>query len=165
MKNLLSIILAFFLYSSVHAQFLTPQTYSALSTRLLYLEFMGNGGNYSLNYEQLIALSDHAAASTRFGVSAFPSGDQQMEFGIPVTVSGFFGGGNLYGEIGAGVNVEFNNRLLESGADITPTGILGLRFHPDYDGGILIRLSYTPFWRNNTLEHGIGFSIGFGLKS
>jgi len=165
MKKLLSIILVILLYPSAHAQFLTPQNYSAMSTKLLYLEIKGNGGNFSLNYEQLIAMSDHAAASTRFGVSAFPAGNDQIDFGIPITVSGFFGAGNLFGEIGAGTSVLFTNRLIEEGAEIIPTGILGLRYHPDYKGGLLLRMGYTPFWRNNELQHGWGFSVGLGLGS
>ena len=164
MKYLLSIILSSFLYLPLHAQFLTPQNYGSLATKLMYLEFKGNGGNFSLNFEQLIALSDHAGASSRIGVSAFPVGEGQMEFGIPVTISGFFGGGNVFGEIGGGTSLLFTNRITEEGAEILPTGICGLRYHPDEDGGILIRLTYTPFWRNSQLEHQMGFSIGFGLR-
>lgn len=165
MKNLFCLCLVCLLYTSAFSQFLTPRNYSSLSTRLLYFEARGNGGNFSLNYEQLIAMSDHAAASTRFGVSAFPAGNQQIEFGIPITVSGFFGGGNLFGEIGAGTSILFSNRLMETGAEIVPTGILGIRYHPDYKGGILLRFGYTPFWRNNLLKHGWGLSIGWGLES
>ena len=165
MKNICCILLACILFPKVHAQFLTPQSYGAMSTKLLFLELRGNGGNFSLNYEQLIAMSEHAAASTRFGISAFPAGNQRFDFGIPVTVSGLFGGGNLFGEIGAGANVQFSNNLMEEGAEIIPTGILGFRFHPDYDGGILLRFGYTPFWTNETLKHGWGLSIGIGLKS
>lgn len=165
MKNICSLFLAFILYSSSHAQFLTPQSYGAMATKLLYLEVKGNGGKFSLNYEQLIAMSDHAAASTRFGISAFPAGDQGFDFGIPITVSGLFGGGNLFGEIGAGTSVLFTNRLMEEGAEITPTGILGVRFHPDYKGGLLLRFGYTPFLKDANIKHGWGFSIGLGLGS
>ncbi|MEM6799905.1 MAG: hypothetical protein AAF696_00800 [Bacteroidota bacterium] len=164
MKNLLSLILSCLLYLPSQAQFLSPQSYGSLATELLYLEFKGNGGNFSLNFESLLALSDHAGASSRIGVSAFPMGEGQMEFGVPITVSGFFGGGNIFGEIGGGTSLLFTNRISEEGAEILPTGIAGIRYHPNKDGGILIRLTYTPFWRNNQVEHQMGFSIGFGLR-
>lgn len=165
MKNVCCFFLLSLLYASTYAQFLTPQSYGSMSTKLLFLEIKGNGGKFSLNYEQLIAMSDHAAASTRFGISAFPAGNQRFDFGIPMTVSGLFGGGNLFGEIGAGTSILFSNNLMEEGAEITPTGILGIRYHPDYKGGLLLRFGYTPFLKNTQLQHGWGFSVGLGLGS
>ena len=131
---------------------------------VLYLEALGNAGKLSLNYEQLIAQGEFAGAVSRFGIGAFPIGNGSIDFGVPVTVSGLFGQGNIFGEIGGGIRVAFTEALMEEGAQIIPTGILGLRYHPTKAGGLMLRLAYTPFLLpGNQYQHHLGFAIGIGL--
>ncbi|GAB4404620.1 MAG: hypothetical protein OHK0039_04930 [Bacteroidia bacterium] len=147
----------------LRAQFLTPHAYSTLVPNLLYIELMGSGGMYSLNYEQLFASGEHIGAVSRFGFSAFPAGASRIDFRIPVMVSCIVGGENYYGEIGGGAAFGFDNHVMESGAAVIPVGIAGFRFHPTRLGGIFCRLAYTPSWVDGTWTHGAGFAVGVGL--
>lgn len=159
----LALVLGMLAVTSVRAQFLTPQYHSHLASNVLFVELLGNGQNWSLNYEQLFAMGDYIGATARFGGSVFPAGNRILDFNVPVTVSGIFGKNNLYGELGAGANVNFDSNLLETGAEFMGTGILGIRYHPSHRGGIFLKLAYTPFYRDNTILHHGGFAIGFGF--
>ncbi|MFK7922094.1 MAG: hypothetical protein AB8H47_09065 [Bacteroidia bacterium] len=149
--------------AALHAQFLTPQYHSTLSPNIIFLEVMGNGGKLSLNYEQLFLQLDNIGATGRFGIAAFPEGEGLIDYGIPATLSFLAGAGHLYGEIGAGTRIAFDNDFMQTGFEVLPTGILGLRYHPDKNGGIFFRLAYTPLYRAEQLQHSAGFAIGFGL--
>ncbi len=157
---------AFMTLFVAQAQFLTPQSSSWMCEHVLFLEVLGNGGTLSLNYEQLIASGEHAAATSRIGAGAFPVGGGEIEFGIPVTASGLFGYEKLWGEIGGGVRVSFTQALMEDGAEIWPTGIIGVRYHPDHAGGIMLKLAYTPSLQpgSHVLVHQGGLCIGVGLS-
>ena len=147
------------------AQFLRPQNSSWMSEHVLFLEVMGNAGTISLNYEQLVASGEYAAAAARIGVGAYPRGAGEIEFGVPVTVSGLFGHERLWGEIGGGIRTSFTQALMEDGAEIWTTGILGLRLHPDHPGGVMLKVAYTPALSpEGVLVHLAGFAIGIGLN-
>ncbi len=165
MKQVLALLITLVATIPVQAQFLTPRYSTWMCEHVVYLEVLGNGGTLSLNYEQLIASGEYAAATSRFGAGAWPRGAGDIEFGVPVTASGLFGHKKIWGEIGAGVRMNFTQDLMEQGISIWPTGILGVRLHPDHPGGIMLRLAYTPALSpDGTFVHGAGMSIGFGLS-
>ncbi|MEL7531620.1 MAG: hypothetical protein AAFN10_09945 [Bacteroidota bacterium] len=149
--------------AALNAQFLRPQAHSTLSPNIIFLEVLGNGGKLSLNYEQLFLQTDNIGASGRFGFAAFPEGEGVIDYGIPATLSFLAGAQNLYAEIGGGTRIAFDNNWLEDGFEIIPTGILGVRYHPDKNGGIFFKLAYTPSYQEEVIRHSAGFAIGIGL--
>ncbi|MEL7339885.1 MAG: hypothetical protein AAGM67_05305 [Bacteroidota bacterium] len=149
--------------ASLNAQFLRPQNHSTLSPNIIFLEVLGNGGKLSLNYEQLFFQTDNLGATGRFGFAAFPVGKGVIDYGIPATLSFLAGADHIYGEIGGGTRIAFDNNWLEDGFEIVPTGILGIRYHPDRNGGIFFKLAYTPAYQEETIQHSAGFAIGIGL--
>jgi hypothetical protein len=157
------LILLLTLSFAARGQFLTPQYHIILAPNLFYLELMGNGDYLSLNYEQVFAQSEYAGAGARFGFGLFPKGDGLIDYNVPVTISGFFGKGNVFGEIGGGVRLHADSRVMEIGGEIIPTGILGVRYHPDRSGGVFLKLAYTPFLESGALRHHAGLAIGVGF--
>ncbi len=149
--------------AALNAQFLRPQAHSVLSPNVIFLEVMGNGGKLSLNYEQMFLQTDHIAATGRFGIAAFPEGEGVIDYGIPATLSFLAGADHIYGEIGGGTRIAFDNNWLEDGFEIVPTGILGVRYHPDKNGGIFFKIAYTPAYQEEAIRHSVGFAIGIGL--
>jgi hypothetical protein len=148
----------------LQAQFLTPQYHATLAPYVVYLEIGGNGDKFSLNYEQVIAQGDFLGATARFGLGAFPVGEQRVEMSVPVTTSVIIGGGSFLGELGGGARLGFSNQIMEEGVDIIPTGIAGIRYHPSRRGGMFLRLAYTPSYFQQTLQHWGGLGIGFGFN-
>lgn len=169
MRNIQLVLLCFSLYlipSGALAQFLTPHHSASLAPNTFFLELGGNAKKLSLNYEQLVAHGEYLGATARFGFGAFPGSQQKVEFALPVTVSMLAGAGNLFGELGGGTRVAFRSDLLKTGVQIIPTGILGLRYHPDRRGGVFLKLAYTPWFHSETqtLQHGTGLAMGFGFN-
>jgi hypothetical protein len=114
----------------------------------LYVEFLGAGLFYSLNYERIFG-----DFSARVGVGAFSSGGTTW-VGIPVTVN-FLGIGtkrHIF-EVGAGVSIQYFN----TGSDtlnvsasagvpqVLGTVVLGYRLQPP-NGGFMFRAGVSPLF-------------------
>ncbi|MEM6261274.1 MAG: hypothetical protein AAGI38_02120 [Bacteroidota bacterium] len=151
--------------SQVFAQFLTPRYTESLHGSAIFLEVGGNGDHYSLNFDNLFVKGEWMGASARFGLSAMPVGEEEIDFSIPITVSGLIGKKFLLAEIGAGSTFLFDTRILETGTQTLGTGILGIRYHPTGPGGIFLKAAYTPFYNfdQQTIRHHGGFAIGLGI--
>jgi hypothetical protein len=122
----------------------------------IFLEVLGSGGGYSLNYERLILLGPPFTLRGRLGISFFAS-----RFTFPAllqvshTLKGplaleWGGGVSLIPDIGEGrLNKEW-------------TLLAGFRY--SNIEGFLFRLSYTPFLRGGEdglrIEHWGGVSAG-----
>lgn len=119
----------------------------------VFLEVLGNGGLYSVNYDR--KLSDHAAL--RIGVGAwaaddlFLGGEARKELvTVPVAASWLFGTGRGRLEVGAGVllgrqtqDVPFEDGSTSS-AFASLTGTIGYRYQPAAPG-FIFRAGFTPF--------------------
>jgi hypothetical protein len=144
----------------------------------VYLELLGNGGLYSVNYERMF--NDHLTG--RIGYSAWNS--PALFFGgsgpdryhtLPVTVSYLLGGGERKLELGGGVTLGrgTEDRFSDEKRNFsftTLTGIIGYRSHPP-GGGYLFRAGVTPFYSLDNGEDaypdpGFTFSVGvsFGYR-
>ncbi len=132
-----------------------------LASNNVFLELIGNGLFYSVNYERTIARN----FSLRIGVSyvSFLSGNNN--FGtVPLLVNAFIGEGAHRFEAGLGVTTIIGATTIVS-YNLLPclTGRLAYRYQP-LEGGLNFAVAYTPFL------YGIisaplwgGISIGWGF--
>jgi len=102
----------------------------------VYLELLGAGGLYSVNYEYRLP----TALALRLGFSwwEFCFLDCSEVITVPVSLTGFVGGRNSHLEFGAGVTWVATN---ESRVFLVPQ--LGYRYMQP-TGGFLFRLMFTP---------------------
>lgn len=132
----------------------------------IYLELLGNGGLYSINYDRL--LSDNVGI--RLGLmylseASFLFVTAKDITVIPVTLN-FFTGGEHKLEFGAGVSMvsvsgaDFLGLEKNSGeSTAVPTATLGYRYQPA-DGGFLFRIGFTPIFGPDGVAPLLGISFG-----
>lgn len=122
----------------------------------IFLEVLGSGGGYSLNYERLILLGPPFSLRGRLGVSFFAS---RFTFPALLQVSHTLKG-PLDLEWGGGVSLIPD--LGEARLNKEWTLLAGVRY--SNVEGFLFRLSYTPFLRGGDdglqVEHWGGISAG-----
>ncbi len=142
----------------------------------VYLELLGNGGLYSVNYDR--KLTDRV--SIRLGVGAWTSesffGGKTTLRTVPLTVNVLGGRGNHRLEAAAGVLVGSRTRgsvyssSSETSGFLSLTGTLGYRYQRQR--GFLFRTGFTPFFGLGDEETAypdkgflpsIGVSFGFGF--
>ncbi|WNJ20680.1 hypothetical protein [Pontibacter sp. G13] len=150
-------------YSLVFGQFLEPDRQRVIASDIIFLEVLGNGEYYSLNYEQTFLSNHWLGLAARFGVGAYPASRSKAEVRIPTTISAFMGRDRLFIEAGVGVTFSFDSELMEQGSETVPTGIFGLRLHPYRNGGLFLKMAYTPLFRPDDHRHGFGIAMGWGL--
>lgn len=140
-----------------------PDSKSSSSERkaknVMYLELLGNGGLYSINYERMLSND----MSARLGFSYFSisasgtssDGQQSSAKASIVTAPALFnymvGGKNHKLEMGAGATLIYVSASASGGAasasgegvGVAGTGVVGYRYSPA-DGGFVFRAGYTP---------------------
>lgn len=137
---------------------------------LVYLELLGNGGLYSVNYERMLGND----LSARLGFSYLSMGASSGEASAkatlvtaPVMLNYMIGGKNHKLETGAGATVIYVSASAESGGmsasgegvGIVGTGTVGYRYSPA-DGGFVFRVGYTPFFGKGGFVSWGGASFG-----
>lgn len=134
------------------------------SLNAVYVEALGVGGFYSLNYERRIS----EIISLRGGFTAWNG-----LVGFPLMVNGLLGQDGDYFEIGVGLVPGYTPISLLSSRSfiirgtgnevVYGTATLGYRYQP-HDGGLLFRISFTPiFERHNTFMSWGGISAGYAF--
>ena len=141
----------------------------------LYLELLGNGGLYSVNYEHF--LSDHMTGRVGFSVATLTSetsgGTTEREgtlFTAPIMLNYLSGKGSNHLEIGGGMTIfSFSrstpqNDILDfaSGTAVLFTGTIGYRYQPP-DGGFLFRIGFTPLTNFKAVAPLGGLSLGYAF--
>ncbi len=141
---------------------------------LVYLELLGNGGLYSVNYERMLTNN----LSARLGFSYLSIGATSSNgtdtssakatlVTAPVLINYTVGSKNHRAEFGAGATLVYvsasasGGGLGESGegAGVLGTGVVGYRYSPA-DGGFVFRAGFTPlFGKGGFLPWG-GMSFG-----
>lgn len=129
---------------------LRAQNYGMDRTQNVFVEVMGNGLFYSVNYDTRFSGSDGLGARGGIGYIAIAGASLTS---IPVMVNYLFGKEKHYFEVGGGATYVFastgNNfgPMMEkdSGSALLGTLNLGYRFQPA-DGGIMFRGGLTPFF-------------------
>jgi hypothetical protein len=137
----------------------------------LYLELLGNGGLYSLNYDRMLTNN----VGVRLGVSRFgfdaATLDQDLDAHAKISVSTLtfmtnylVGKGKHCLELGVGAMGVFASADVDgvggvSGEGFSGTGTIGYRIQP-LDGGFLFRVGFTPAYNKDGFSSWIGISLG-----
>jgi hypothetical protein len=130
----------------------------------LFLEFGGNGGLGSLNFEKRFLQKEKLALNWRLGFSLAPI-DRNNGTGIvlPVMVNGLYGRGPHFAELGLGEGFTVTTR---GAFFLRATGNLSYRYqHPDKR--ITFRAGYTPIVSHIFTfqwQHWAGVSVGYQLN-
>lgn len=142
----------------------------------LYLDIMGTGGWYSLNYERIVYSKDKLGLGISSGASVTHLRDFDRrfnpDFSIPVSLNAFYGK-NHHLEAGIGTTFASVVRADEDYSaqrylNVNLTMTLGYRYQKP-EGGFLFRAAYTPIipvYRQIT-ENGEfknWFSLSFGYS-
>jgi len=157
-----------------------PQAAKGQSTdrkakNLVYLELLGNGGLYSINYERMLSNDLSARLGfSYFSISASTSssdGQQSSAKASIVTAPALFnymvGGKNHKFEMGAGATLIYVSASASGGAasasgegiGVAGTGVAGYRYSPA-DGGFVFRVGYTPLVGKGGFQSWGGMSFG-----
>jgi hypothetical protein len=138
---------------------------------LVYLELLGNGGVYSINYERM--LTDDLSARLGFSylsvsTSAGSASAKANLVTAPALLNYTVGGRNHRAEVGAGATLVYVSASSEGGSGVGAsgegvavlgTGVVGYRYAPA-DGGFVFRAGFTPlFGKGGFLPWG-GMSFG-----
>lgn len=142
---------------------------------LVYLELLGNGGLYSINYERMLSNDLSARLGfSYFSISASASssdGSQSSAKASIVTAPALFnymvGGKNHKLEMGAGATLIYVSASASGGAasasgegvGVAGTGVAGYRYSPA-DGGFVFRVGYTPLFGKGGYQSWGGMSFG-----
>ncbi|HEX6981459.1 MAG TPA: hypothetical protein VF181_01755 [Balneolaceae bacterium] len=168
---LVSLIIAFCLLNlQTNAQSsLTKET----SRNHLFIELVGSGGFYSLNYERMVNPKLYVRLglsylNTRNAEIQFPDGEVRRStkaFTVPIFVGRLIGKNNHYFEVGAGVIpnlflVDEANPAIEDEFFLYGGLIVGYRYQPDTKG-IIFRAGFTPWFTFKEFIPLPGLSIGY----
>lgn len=141
----------------------------------MYLELLGNGILYSVNYER--ALLDNVTARVGFsyfsiGASGADANGQQSSAKIslitaPVMANYLVGGKNHNLELGAGALVVYASgessgggaSASAEGVGIAGTATVGYRYQP-IDGGFMFKAGFTPLITKSGFNGWGGLSLG-----
>jgi hypothetical protein len=134
----------------------------------IYLEVLGNGFIYSLNYERFLTDNFNARIGAEyFSVNADGSGNANLLI-VPATVSflGLHKGAHGF-ELGAGIDFVYassktSNGDFSQGSTVAGTAIAGYRYSP-LDGGFNLRFAFTPIFNSNGFLPWFGLAVGFGI--
>ena len=139
----------------------------------IYIEFLGNAGLYSINYDRLFSDDISMRVGFMYFESDFAIFFKDMDlFVIPITLNYLAGSGDHKFELGGGPALIFGQfRLTFLGLGesdlidangIAGTATIGYRYQPA-DGGFLFRIGFTPWFGFGKFYPSAGFSFGFSF--
>jgi len=133
----------------------------------IYLEFLGNGMLYSINYDRMVAYNfggKIGLSYLSFHKGLYFEGIKTVIF--PISVNYFIGEGSSKLELGAGitlVNGTYNSWQLDHSWGIVFNFLnIGFRYQPT-NGGFMFRIFYSPMYvsfGSGGYHHWGGLSFG-----
>ncbi len=138
---------------------------SRFSRNAVYLELLGPGMLYSVNYDHRITKE----IGFRVGFTTWA-----WFTALPLTVNYLVGGPNNFIEIGIGVvpgyltlpgSTRPTHSFFAGGPSkgaLWGTGTLAYRYQPE-NGGFLFRIGFTPFWAYDKFQPYGGISFGYAF--
>ena len=163
MKKTLLFLLSTFYIAALPAQdsstLVKPDTLPKTGKNIVYMELLGSGFLYSINYERVLWTKEKKAVTARIGLSQRGSfySKKLNELFAPVALSFLYGKNKSKLELGAGLLAHSNKNgstreeIKEHGEsfplsppfEVFPIAIIGYRFQPKTKG-IVFRASFTP---------------------
>lgn len=140
-----------------------------LKPNAAYLELLGNGLLYSLNYDRFLT----AHLTGRVGLFVLAAQDSDGEgsgavLATPVLVNYLFGRGNHHLETGIGATLlagaieDLEDEVDESFSGAVGTATLGYRYQRP-GGGFVFRAGVTPFFGAGGIAPWFGVSFGYSF--
>jgi hypothetical protein len=159
MKNTLLLCL-FFGFSYCQAQDLSP--FKARNT--VYLELLGSGGVYSVNYERLFSVKTNRAYGFRVG----PNFYSNMPAGLIGELFTIVGAGSHHGDFGIGLRGMYGRDsegpyFTSKRAYLSAVPRLSYRYQKP-TGGLMLRAGFTPFIKISEASETKAFRSWFGLS-
>jgi hypothetical protein len=169
MGRIVTLIAALFVCGAGHAQAQPPEE----ARNAVYLELLGNGGLFSLNYEREVA--DGVLARAGFGSWSFTSlwtGAETTVTTVPLTIAFVRGRGEHRLELGGGMTFGRSRETFFGSSNfVSLTGLVGYRYEQP-GRGYLFRAGATPFYGlggedvaypDRGFFPSIGVSFGYGF--
>lgn len=136
----------------------------------VYVEGLGNGLVYSVNYERRFAESVAGRAGFMIlGGQSDQETDDRLGIAIfPVMANYLVGSGSHHLELGGGLLFGLAGADTEEYGTVSGGGIggvtttFGYRYHPR-DGGFLFRVGLTPFYSDGRPQLWGGLSLGYSF--
>jgi len=150
---------------------LTPPSEERTANNSIFLELLGNGGLYSVNYERIFGDSNFSlrAGFSYFSLSAGDSSTSLIT--IPLLVNYYIGGLDHKLQLGAGALGAYvsasttstgTGYLSGSGVGVAGTAVVGYRYIP-HDGGFNFGVGFTPIVGAGGFAPFGGISFGGGF--
>lgn len=133
-----------------------------------YVELLGNGLIYSMNYDRLFTDQLSGRVGLMFLGGTDDEGGSAVVTATPLMVNYLFGRGNSHFEAGAGLLVisgavdEIPGEEDQSFSGAIGTGTLGYRYQRPA-GGFVFRVGLTPFFSTQAFGPWFGMSFGYGF--
>ena len=162
------IILSVFLISitiQLHAQSLPTERRYSPKAQQVYVEALGPGLLYSINYDQRFFKRENGFGF-RIGASRYKGDEGENRSTVPFQVNYLFGNTGRYFELGVGTTYGGGKYVDNAGTgNFIGTATIGYRRQPYQTKGLTWRLALTPlfvFERDNIIVlPWIGASAGF----
>lgn len=151
--------LASLLFSSVFCSFSQD---IELPSRRIFIEAGGNGGLYSINYEQDFRKILNKNLKWEVGFSVVPWGGKRVIIDFPLSLNYTIGNGKHKAEAGSGQLIIFGNKA-PTGLALRGTFHFGYRYQPE-NKRTFLKIAYTPLYSymyNFQWEHWFGVGVGF----
>lgn len=132
-----------------------------------YVELLGNGLLYSVNFDRLVTPHVSARGGLMF-MRAEDNEENSVEVAVaPVVVSYLFGEGNGRFEAGLGVGlatatIDEVDWDTDKANGVYGTGVLGYRYQP-LKGGVVFRAGLTPIFTTDQFTPWFGLSVGYAF--
>jgi hypothetical protein len=176
MKRLLLFTLLF-QTTITYSQELNTQT--PISRNTFYLEFLGTGGLYSVNFDRILYKKNSFGIAGRTGITYWPKIEEWTDVegpGLSIEVTGLLGKKRGVFEFGTGLSYFYFLGDMENNSFILIVPRIGYR-NQQPDGGFFYRIGFTPWIPiipnateelkedNKDIVPMIGLSIGYTIKN
>lgn len=175
LKVALSIFISLLITFSCLSQSEKEQADRLSNKNAIYLELLGSGLFYSINYDRILITKTKLALSGRIGLSYFPITNfwDFHTFSIPLELNLLIGKENKYFEIGLSSLYQQNFDEMNTSRSLFGSFRLGYRYQKN-DDGLIYRIGLTPLLPIILDDEyqldvdfvpaipWIGFSVGYG---
>ena len=145
LKTILSISLSIFITASCFSQGEKIPQEKLSKKNAVYLELLGQGLLYSVNYDRILLVGNKLALSGRVGLSYYPDTGffDTNTIAIPIEFNLLVGKGLTYFEFGLGGTYMQGLDKSSFSKSLLASLRLGYRYQKD-DGGLMCRIGFTP---------------------
>lgn len=138
------LLLALLMGSQSYAQSLSAGKRFSPKAQQVYIEGLGPGLFYSINYDQRF-FNKEAGLGLRIGASRYKGDEGENRSTVPVQINYLFGNAGRYFELGVGTTYGGGKYVDNAGTgDFIGTATIGYRRQPYQSKGLTWRLALTP---------------------